>query len=325
MSGLDTMLIRLKYNGGKRQIDRMNEDKLRSLKKALLYSYQSATAILEDGREFRCLINPDKIKNEYDNKYISIPFKDICLNAEEIEDTISSNKIQEIGLKEGDIFTWKENGTDWLVYLRRLEETAYFRAEIRRCKYSVLINNKEYKCYASRASLNEIDWLNKNNNNWNELDYTLEMYITKDENTENFFHRFSIIKLNNKNWEVQSVDDISSNGILIIYLKEWYQNTIQEEKEKEDLKNKEEDITPESSYIKGPKEVNPYDNAILYSIVNAENGSWEIDNRSKAEIIEQNSESVKIKIISGRSGNFNLKYIRSNEDDILVNIKIKSL
>ena len=105
MSGLDTMLIRLKYNGGKRQIDRMNEDKLRSLKKALLYSYQSATAILEDGREFRCLINPDKIKNEYDNKYISIPFKDICLNAEEIEDTISSNKIQEIGLKEGDIFT----------------------------------------------------------------------------------------------------------------------------------------------------------------------------------------------------------------------------
>lgn len=37
MSGLDTMSTRLKYAGGNRQVDRMNEDKLRSLKKALLY------------------------------------------------------------------------------------------------------------------------------------------------------------------------------------------------------------------------------------------------------------------------------------------------
>jgi hypothetical protein len=40
----------------------MYEDKRRSLRKALLYSYQSNTAILSDGREFRCLINPDKNK-----------------------------------------------------------------------------------------------------------------------------------------------------------------------------------------------------------------------------------------------------------------------
>lgn len=59
----------------------MINDKLRSLKKALLYSYQAATAILSDGREFRCLINPDKNKPAYDNKMLSIPFKDICLNA----------------------------------------------------------------------------------------------------------------------------------------------------------------------------------------------------------------------------------------------------
>ena len=83
MSGLDSLKQRLQYYGGKRQVNRMNEDKLRSLKKALLYSYQSATARLSDGREFRCLINPDHIKNTYDNKYISIPFKDICLNEKE--------------------------------------------------------------------------------------------------------------------------------------------------------------------------------------------------------------------------------------------------
>ena len=61
------MKTRLNYNGGNAE-GRMIKDKERSLKKALLYSYQAATAILEDGREFRCLINPNKNKPEYDNK-----------------------------------------------------------------------------------------------------------------------------------------------------------------------------------------------------------------------------------------------------------------
>jgi hypothetical protein len=80
MSGLNNLKTRLEYQGGARQIDRMNNDKLRSLKKALLYSYQSATAVLADAREFRCLINPNKLSMELDDKVLSIPFEDICLN-----------------------------------------------------------------------------------------------------------------------------------------------------------------------------------------------------------------------------------------------------
>ena len=85
---LETMKERINYNGGKEQESRMNADKLRTLKKALLYSYQAATAILLDGREFRCLINPDKNKPAYDNKIISIPYKDICLNEDRVGKTI---------------------------------------------------------------------------------------------------------------------------------------------------------------------------------------------------------------------------------------------
>ena len=154
MSGLDNMQTRINYSGGKRQVDRMNENKLKSLKKALLYTYQSATALLADGREFKCLINPDKLKNEYDNKIISIPFKDICLNADRVGKT-SEGEV-EIGIKAGDVFTWKENNSDWLVYLQRLEETAYFRAEIRRCRYTVKINGVQYKVYACGPREEEI-------------------------------------------------------------------------------------------------------------------------------------------------------------------------
>ena len=74
---LELLNKRLRYQGGNQQ-ERFIKDKLNSLKKALLYSYQAATAILADGREFRCLINPDKTKPAYDNKIISIPYKDVC-------------------------------------------------------------------------------------------------------------------------------------------------------------------------------------------------------------------------------------------------------
>lgn len=81
---LDNLNKRLSYMGGANQQNRMFEDKLRTLKRAILYSYQAATAVLKDGREFRCLINPDKNKPDYDNKILSIPYKDICLNVSRV-------------------------------------------------------------------------------------------------------------------------------------------------------------------------------------------------------------------------------------------------
>lgn len=149
MSGLDNLKKRLNYYGGKQQQSRMIEDKLRSLKKALIYSYQGATAILSDGREFRCLINPDKLKNDYEDKILSIPFEDICLNKERQGKT--SDGIEIINIKPGDIIQWKENNTYWLVYLQRLEELAYFRAEIRQCKYETRIGDTTYKIYFCRT------------------------------------------------------------------------------------------------------------------------------------------------------------------------------
>lgn len=317
MTGLENMSTRLNYAGGAPQIKRMNEDKLKSLKKALLYSYQSATAILSDGREFRCLINPDQLKNEYDNKIISIPFEDICLNQPRVGKTTEG--IQLIGLKPGDVITWKETGTDWLVYLQYFEETAYFRAELRRCKYTVDVDGVEYKCYAARPSVNEIDWRVQQKNIWNDIDYNLKMYITKDEKTEAFFHRFTVVKINGKPWEVQAIDNMSSDGIIIIALKEHYQNTIQD---KEDEKKKEaaEAVEKQSSKIPkkqpiilGPNIVYPYDEC-SYSVENISGGDWVLET-TKAKIIDATDTTVDIEITTGRSGNFELIY--TNHDVII--------
>lgn len=327
MSGLDNMQTRINYSGGKRQVDRMNEDKLKSLKKALLYSYQSATALLADGREFRCLINPDKLKNEYDNKIISIPFKDICLNADRVGKT-SEGEV-EIGIKAGDVFTWKENNSDWLVYLQRLEETAYFRAEIRRCRYTVEINGVQYKVYACGPREEEIVWNKVKKTQWNDLNYSLEMYITKDENTEEYFHRFEKLELNNLPWEVQAVDNMSVEGVIIVALKEDYKNTIADtiEEEKSIKKQEEEEQKAHEPkpevYIEGDELVFPYEERD-YSIINAEGGYWSITG-TKAKIMSQDDQNVRIYVSSGRSGSFELKYTREEEEDVIMTVTIDSL
>lgn len=339
MSGLENLKTRLDYAGGSRQISRMNEDKLRSLKKALLYSYQSATAVLADGREFRCLINPDMIKNEYDNKLISIPFEDICLNEFELSEEIrnkhkkTSEGLQEIGMKCGDIFTWKENGTDWLVYLQKYEETAYFRAELRRAKYEALLGDRTYRAYIGDHSLDMMDWRKVKHEEWNELDYQLSMYIPKDEYTDRYLHRFAIVEIENKPWEVQAVDRMSSDGIILVLMKEYYKNTIEKELKEEQNKDKIEDIpippileddevdwTPR---LEGPMSVYPYDTC-RYQIRNASGGEWRISN-SKAEIINRTDTTVELKITTGRSGKFDIIYMRENEEDIRFTIQILSL
>lgn len=246
---IETMGIRLGFDGGNRQQGRMIQDKLRSLKKALIYSYQAGTAILKDGREFRCLMNPNKLKNTYEDKIISIPFKDICIGqiVEEVDENNNliryetfpekkgktSEGEEDTGIAIGDVFEWKENKSYWLIYLQHEEEYAYFRGECRRCYHELEINGKKYKAYIKGPEQNSIEWHTKKNVSWNDLNYQAEIYITRTEETETYFQRFNKVKIEGKPYEIQVVDRLSNPGILTIKLKETYQNTI-EEKAKEE-------------------------------------------------------------------------------------------
>lgn len=160
MSSYDNLSKRLRYHGGDTE-GRMRRDKLVGLQRSLFNSYQAETAILEDGREFKCLINPDKTKGDYDNKMISIPYEDICLNPQESKKQKTTEGIEVIGMKPGDVFTWKETNTHWLVYLEYLHEDAYFRAEIRRCDQQVQVGEKNYWAYIRGPVETSIQWNQK--------------------------------------------------------------------------------------------------------------------------------------------------------------------
>lgn len=338
MSGLENLQTRIQYRGGKQE-GRMIKDKEKALKKALLYSYQACTAVLADGREFRCLINPDKLKTNYDDKIISIPFKDICvgrnnLAADSEQPVTSGTKPQgktsegeeEIGMKAGDVFKWKETNSDWLVYLQRIEEDAYFRAEIRRCRYEVKINDTIYKVYAAAIDRDEISWITKQNISFNELNYGLNMFITKNQETEDFFHRFTIVEVNGKPWEVQAVDAVSTDGIIQVSLKEYYQNSIQKEVAENNIVPKLRIMraAPDiKAAINGSTTVYPYDE-LIYTIDNYDGeGVWSISN-TKAKILTQSNKEVSIVVTSGRSGTFDLIYRKNDGQEEILTVSIES-
>ena len=113
------MSVRLSQHGGMAQQERMIYDKRRSLDHALLFSYQGAniSKVGEEKKVFRALINPNKLKQDYDDKIISVGF--------------------EYGLAPGDVFEWLGTKTHWLIYLQDLTELAYFRGDIRKCSYEI--------------------------------------------------------------------------------------------------------------------------------------------------------------------------------------------
>ena len=66
----------------------------------------------------------------------------------------------------------------------------------------------------------------------------------------------------------------------------------------------------------------PYDTKV-YTINGITGGSWSLDSK-KAKIVSQTEESVTIEVITGRSGEFELKYIKE-DNEIVLNVTINSL
>lgn len=320
MSGLNNMQERLKYRGGNTEA-RMERDKLNSLKRALFNSYQAETAMLDNGKKFKCLINPNKNSPDYDNKIISIPFKDICLNDKTLnppQKTLPG--IETIGLKAGDTFLWVETNTHWIVYLQYIEETAYFRAEIRRCDQQVEVNGKRYWIYLRGPNETSIVWNQKGGIEWNDLNYSMVMYITKNEENINYFHRFNTVKIiepetgKKKTWQVVAQNPYYGDGVIQVFLDEYYENTLEEagKKEKEDETSDVPELDPAALQITGPTIVHKYD-TVTYSAINAISaGDWYILENGERKLLEKQKLSITLDIVK-KSGKFVLEFNQASE------------
>ena len=316
------MAKRLESKGGFPQQDRMIRDKRRSLDKATLYSYQAAKVkkqlydfkpAMEGVREadpVRALINPNKLKMDYDDKIISIGF--------------------EHGFRTGDIFEWCNTGTYWIIYLQDLEELAYFRGDIRKCSYEIEWDDEDGKRQRTYVALRgpvetKIDYIQKHGISVDNPNYSLNLLMPKTTANLKQFKRYKKFYLqdlvegeDNTCWRIEAIDTFSTPGIIEVTAVEYYANEFEDDIDAgkvgalvkkpidPNTGTDSEFIIVGETFIKPKKEYVYYIESSLY-------GHWYISN-AKLPIIKEEFEddagrtAIRIKWDSSYSGQFDLWY-----------------
>lgn len=283
---IQTLGARLQWLGGD-NMGRINQSKYMSFQAALKNDYNKRM-IKFNTQSWPCLINSMSggLKADYDKKYISVDFKS--------------------GLKAGETFELLDSGTHWMVYLPVITETAYLRSEIIRCDYTLNVNGQEYWIFFRGPVETDLRWFIKNNININELNLSGSIYIKNDENTRDFFHRFTHIKLAGHTWEVQVTDSITVPGILELEIQEYYDNSIAE------LPSILKDETTPINVISGATTAKQ-DTIVGYAISNEAYDPkihWEVKNNPRVKILEEyeNGRMCKVKIYAGAVKTFDICY-----------------
>ena len=336
MSSLDEMLQRIKiYNTSSyydHQDQRNVKQKLLSFRASLQNSYQAewirrlgADLKVDWKQRFRCLLNPDKLKESYDMKELSI-----------------EKSYGEGNWKNGDYFYWDRNnliddasivaedeldtsGSIWLVYMQDQAEEAYFHANARRCDHFIPINDKLYPIYMRGPSQMQLELGRQQDIEIADMSYVLHFYITDNEETKAFFERLKIVKFNGHNWRVSAVDRYTmapnklydkevEEGVITVYLEEYRDNPM------EDAMQIPEIIEPDKAgtHIEGPQLIK-YNKEYTYSIVGDElvTGEFKVSS-SKVEIIKTTEDSCTLKI--PKMVRFNETFVLSYNEDISIEI-----
>lgn len=301
MDNYSRLKVRARYLNNDRQRDRMIRDKLRSLHRALLYSYQSSR-IWKDGADKPCLalINPDKIKFDYDEKIVSVDFEN------------------NIGV--ADTFEWPlGSGIHWLILKQELTEIAYFRGNARRCQELQTldpITKEEVRIWAAIRGPVEtrINSIQKAGLVAHVPNHSLNMYMPNTEQNRRLFARYERFQFADMYWQVEAFDHISTPGILEITAVENYE-CHGDELIVEKIDPNEPVVEPEEElHITGPTFVKPLETA-TYTINNVSApGVWEIrlesENKELEDVLEWKAigDTIEVKWIAMVSGSYILSF-----------------
>lgn len=314
---LNEMAKQLVYAGGPAQQSRMIRDKRKTLNRALLYSYQSAFVKkvyqndeepMEDQRDkiYRALINPDKLKMDYDDKILSIGF--------------------ECDFHPGDIFEWLNTGSFWLIKLQDLDELAYFRGEIRRCDYQIAFQDSEGNVRRTYAAVRgpvetQINYIQKHQISVDTPNHSLHIYMPKNKYNLEYFRRYAKFYLQdledgeqNLCWRVEATDSISTPGVLEITAEEYYANESEDDIENGVagaliVQHIEPEVEETRNTIVGKTFIKPKI-AEEYYFDGALRQEWKYDHKLPIKFIidDDDIRRCTVKWLSNYSGQFELKY-----------------
>lgn len=312
--GIQNQNTRLGHQGGSLQQDRMIADKRRSLKRALWYSYQGANVkkqVVNDEADIvRALINPNKLKPDYDDKIISI-FYDCEYNV-------------------GDVFEWVGTNTYWLIYLQDLTELAYFRGDIRKCSHEIAWEDEDglHKTYAAIRGPVEtkINFIQKHGISVDTPNYSLHILMPKTDSAVKYFQRYNKFYLQgdkdyNICWRVEAADWLSMPGILEITAVEYYANETEDDMEKGIVGGLIADpVSPNTQFVEdtiiGETFIKPK-KTYEFTYRGNLDGNWSVDKNIPVEL-QPDGKTVKVKWLDTYSGQFDLYYAGVYKKTIVV-------
>ena len=292
-NGLDLMNSRLRFRGGNQQ-ERMIKDKRETLDRVVLYSYQGATVRKIDTTDsVPALINPNQLKQDYDDKIISVGY--------------------EYNFKPGDVFEWERTGTKWLIYLQDLTELAYFKGNIRKCNYEIKWKDSKGNIRSTFAAIigpkeTKIDSTQTNGISLDSPNHSLNLLLPMNDDTLNQFKRYSEFYLQNICWRVEATDTISMPGVLEINAVEYYKNETADDIEKGIVDGLivEEIPEPASGEIEGEIFIKPK-KTYTYKYTGSLDSSWTYDAKLPLEV-KVNGKEITLKWTKTYTGQFVLKY-----------------
>ena len=301
IEGIIEQSTRLQQAGGNRQQERMIKDKRRSLDRAVWHSYQAAEVVknsAEDRKPVRALINPNRLKQDYDDKIISVGY--------------------EYNFEVGTVFEWLGTNTYWLVYLQDLTELAYFRGDIRRCRHQIAWEDEDgaHSTYAAVRGPVEtkIDYIQKHGIIINTPNYSLNILMPKNEDTTEYFKRYKKFYLQGDDtcWRVEAIDGISTPGILEVVAVEYYANETEDDIENgivSGLIEKVENPNEENNDIVGDTFIKPK-GFYQYNFSGRDVQKWSVDDKLPIQLSIDESDPRVVNLVwtSGYSGQFVLHY-----------------
>ena len=280
---VDDQAAHLETMGGYRQQDRMIRAKRQTLDRALYNSYQAAeiSPIDKPDVRHRALINPNVLKQDYDDKILSTGYEN--------------------NYKTGDVFTWhgrQGNATvdsQWIIYLQDLTELAYFKGDVRKCNYYVrwLNEDKEElgRWFAIRGPVEtKINYLQKEGISVDTPNHTLNILMTKDAETVKYFKRYAKFYVTGIDgitdqvcWRVEATDTLSMSGVLEITAIEYYGN---ESEDYDGLVGSLVAVPDEGgdlgNLIQGKSFIKPK-LTYIYEYTGEQEGQWQIDSKAPIE------------------------------------------
>lgn len=311
--GMAPLARHLYQMGGRTQQERMIRDKRRSLDKAVLYSYQGAFVkkffpleeeVAEELRRqppVRALINPDKTKQDYDDKIISIGY--------------------EHEFKPGDVFEWVNTDSYWLIYLQDKTELAYFRGEIRRCRYTIKYQDENGNQHLTYAAIRgpvetKIDYIQKRGISVERPNFSLSILLPANKNNLDYFNRYSKFYLIEDEkkicWRVEAIDWISTPGILQVNATEYYSNEFTDDIENGIaggliLQEENPNTARVENLLEGETFIKPK-GTYTYHYKGSFDAAWKIDSKYPVEYKIVDAKTIKLRWNASYSGQFEIEY-----------------